>query len=238
MIASSELQGLIQCSGGISARHMKVSQHALFEYLSEAQSLTGPDGQVDKSLGIERKRRFILLLVKLYEASFKKDRMSVPLMVTVEKLLQANYFTEMEIQPDLHELHKVTVAETSRTQNVKKLHSCVGVMAGLLASEDTDLQKKAIKTMLFMLYHKFPRIRAYASQQLYTGLLALEDYEAVMPGGEDAYDDFQELIAETEWDRDESLIKETKTAMYGFFGLEPKAPAKKEANTQDAQIKT
>lgn len=112
-------------------------------------------------------------------------------------------------------------------------------MAGLLTSEDPELQKKAIKTMLFMLYHKFPKIRVYASQQLYTGLLAMEDYEAVMPGGEDAYDDFQELIAETEWDQDESVIKETKTAMYGFFGMEPKAPAKKaEESKTDAQIKT
>ena len=128
--------------------------------------------------------------MKLYEAGFKKDRMSVPLMITVEKLLQANYLTDAEIQPDLYELHKVTVAETSRTKNIKKLHSCVGVMAGLLASEDPELQKKAIKTMLFMLYHKFPKIRVYASQQLYTGLLAMEDYETVMPGGEDAYDDF------------------------------------------------
>lgn len=91
------LKGLIQCSGGISARHMKCSQNALFEYLSEASKLTGPDGNVDKALGIERKRKFIKLLIKLYEASFKKDRMSVPLMITVEKLLQANYLDDAEI---------------------------------------------------------------------------------------------------------------------------------------------
>ena len=39
------------------------------------------------------------------------------------------------------------MAETSRTKNIKKLISCVGVMAGLLASEDPELQKRVDATL-------------------------------------------------------------------------------------------
>lgn len=57
----------------------------------------------------------------------------------------------------------------------------------------------------------------------------MESYDEVLPGGEDAYDEFEAMISETEWDKDLKLLTEqTKVPMYAFFGQEPKAPTKKQ----------
>lgn len=151
-------------------------------------------------------------------------------MKTVEDLLQTDYLSEDELQADLHEIHRLSVAECNKSKNITKLMAGVGVFSGLLQSSDIELAKKGIKTLLFLLYHNFPKIRATASQALYTGLVQMESYDDIMPGGEEAYEEFEVLITETEWDKDvKKLTAETKDKMYAFFGHEPKAPTKKTA---------
>lgn len=103
--------------------------------------------------------------------------------------------------------------------------AAVGVFAGLLNSTDSELQQKAVKTLLFLLYHNFPKVRKLAAERLYTGLITLDEYDALIPGGEEAYDEVNELISETDWAQDvKTLTANTKVKMYGFFGLEAKMP--------------
>jgi hypothetical protein len=120
------------------------------------------------------------------------------------------------------------VAETNKSKNIVKLMAAVGVFAGLLNSTDSELQQKAVKTLLFLLYHNFPKVRKLAAERLYTGLITLDEYDALIPGGEEAYDEVNELISETDWAQDvKTLTANTKVKMYGFFGLEAKMPLAK-----------
>ncbi len=49
-----------------------------------------------------------------------------------------------------------------------------------------------------------------------------------MPDGEAAYEEFDAIVSETDWNQDvKKLTSETKKKMYGFFGLDW-SPAKKE----------
>ena len=58
----------------------------------------------------------------------------------------------------------------------------------------------------------------------------MESYDHLIPGGEDAYDEANELISETDWALDvKVLTTETKAKMYNYFGLEVKMPAAKKA---------
>jgi len=62
-----------------------------------------------------------------------------------------------------------------------------------------------------------------AAEKLYTGLLTMEEYDNIIPGGEDAYDEVNELISETDWAGDVKILtKETKVQMYAYFGHEVK----------------
>lgn len=153
----------------------------------------------------------------------KQDRVTVPLMKTIEMLLGADYLSDPEIQDDIQEIHRLTVAECNKSKNIVKLMESVGVFAGMMNSSDHELCKKAIRTLLFLLYHGFPKVRKLAAEKLYTGLLTMEEYDHIIAGGEEAFDEVNELISETDWSVDnKTLKKETQEKMYGFFGFELK----------------
>lgn len=215
------LKGLITSSGGLTASTLKASQNSLFEHLSEMSKVKDGDGKIDKAAGIAQKKGFIKKLTQIHESHMKVDRVTVPLMKTMEMLLTADYLSEPEIQEDIHEIHRLAVAECNKSKNIVKLIAGIGVFAGLINSIDPELCKKGIKTLLFLLYHNFPKVRIMAAEKLYTGILTMEEFEAVIPGGEDAYEAVQELLSETNWSlAAKSLAADTRVQMYGFFGYE------------------
>lgn len=59
----------------------------------------------------------------------------------------------------MHEIHTLSVAECNKSKSISKLISGVGVFSGLLSSSSVDLQKKSIKSLLFLLYHGYPKVR-------------------------------------------------------------------------------
>ena len=87
-------------------------------------------------------------------------------MKTIEMLLSADYLSDEEIQSDLLEIHRLTVAECSKSKNIVKLMESIGVFAGMLNSSNSELCKKAIRTLLFLLYHGFPKVRKLAAEKL------------------------------------------------------------------------
>jgi tubulin-specific chaperone D len=203
----SILKGLITSSGGLTESTLKASQNSLFEYLSEMSKVKGADGKIDTAAGIASKKRFITKLSFIMESCHKQDRVTVPLMKTLEMLLTSDYLADDEVQADILELHRLCVAECSKSKNIVKLMASVGVFAGMLCSSNADLCRKALKTLLFLLYQAFPKVRKLAAEKLYTGLLTMEEYDHVIPGGEDAYDEVNDLISETDWSQDVKALK-------------------------------
>ena len=98
-------------------------------------------------------------------------------MKTTEMLLAAEYLCEPEVQGDICEIHRLVVAECNKSKNIGKLIAGVGVFSGMMSSPDAELCKKSIKTLLFLLYHGFPKVRQMAAEKLYTGLLTMEEYD-------------------------------------------------------------
>lgn len=223
------LKGLITSSGGLTESTVKASQNSLFEYLSEVSKTKNADGSVNKEAGIKTKQGLLQKLMAIFELNVKVDRVTVPLMKTTEMLLAADYLSDPEIQPTVHEVHRLTVQECNKSKNIVKLIAGVGVLAGMLSSPDPELQAKAIKSLLFMLYQTFPKLRVLAAEKLYTGLLTMEEYTAIIPGGEAAYDEVNELLSETDWSQPvRQLAEETKVRMYAYFGFEAKLTAAKQ----------
>ena len=81
------------------------------------------------------------------------------MMKTIENLLTTDYLSDAEVQADIMEIHRLSVAECNKSKNIVKLMAGVGVFAGMLNSSNEELCKKAIKTLLFLLYHNFPKVR-------------------------------------------------------------------------------
>ena len=152
-------------------------------------------------------------------------------MKTIENLLSTDYLTDDGVQEDISEIHRLSVAECNKSKNIVKLMAGVGVFAGMLNSTDAELCRKAVKTLLFLLYHNFPKVRKLAAEKLYTGLLTMESYDAIIPGGEDAYEEVNDLISETDWSAEVKVLQaETKVKMYAYFGHE--LAVKEDANAK------
>ena len=65
----------------------------------------------------------------------------------------------------------------------------IGVFSNMLIFDDQELVTKALRSLLFLLYNPFPKVRKLTAEKLYTSILTLEDYSMVNPGGdEEAYE--------------------------------------------------
>lgn len=93
----------------------------MFEYLSKMAEIKDENGGQDKAATIQKKKGFIKKLCTIYETNQKVDRVTQPLMKTIENLLNTDYLTDDELQEDLLEIHRLTVAECSKSKNILKL---------------------------------------------------------------------------------------------------------------------
>ena len=57
----------------------------------------GPGDSIDQAAGIAQKRNFLKKLIQIHTANWQTDRVTVPLMKTIEMLLTADYLSEAEI---------------------------------------------------------------------------------------------------------------------------------------------
>ena len=146
-------------------------------------------------------------------------------MKTVEVLLASDYLSDVALVPDLLELHALCVQECNKSKVIVKLMAAIGVFANMLAYQDKDLCLKALRSLLFLLYNAFPKVRKHTAEKLYTSMLMLEDYSLVIPGAdEERFDAAMNMLSETDWALPLKVLAEsTKIQFYAFFGQEPKA---------------
>jgi len=179
-------RGLITCSGGLTESTMKASQKALFEHLSKLKG-----DHVKKS-------KFLKIFIKIMETSTRQDLVTIPIMKTLETLLASDYLSEPELAKDMLELHTLCVIECNKCKVIGKLVAGVGVFANMLTFADPILVTKALRSILFLLYNVYPKVRQQAAEKLYTCLLVLEDYSLLI-ADEEQYDLAVEKLSETDW---------------------------------------
>jgi len=78
------------------------------------------------------KKRFLGKLNKIFEMNLKDERVTVPLMKTIEMLLSSDYLSEADLLDELYQIHSATVKECNKSKNIVKLMSSAGVFAGML----------------------------------------------------------------------------------------------------------
>ena len=115
--------------------------------------------------------------------------------------------------------------------------SAAGLFSGLLAIPNSELQQKALKSLLFLLYHSFPKVRKITSEKLYTVLITIEDTTTLMgEGKEDSLELATEVISNTDWSENLKIISPGKENLYAIFGLTV-AGAKKETKVGEEETK-
>ena len=114
-------KGLVTSSGGLTESTLKASQKTLFKYLSDMKGNAG------------KKTIFVNKLVTIFEENLKDERVTIPLMKTIEMLLESDYLSENELCPELMKVHALTVSECNKSKNIVKLMDSVGVFTNMLS---------------------------------------------------------------------------------------------------------
>lgn len=117
----SIFKGLVTSSGGLTESTLKASAKTLFKYLSDMKG------------DAAKKSVFVNKLVTIFEENLKDERVTIPLMKTIEMLLESDYLSENELCSDLKKVHALTVSECNKSKNIVKLMGSVGVFTNMLS---------------------------------------------------------------------------------------------------------
>lgn len=85
---------------------------------------------------VPKKSNFLNKLITIFEENMKDERITIPLMKTLEMLLESAYLSEDELSPELKKVHALTVQECNKSKNIVKLMGSVGVFTNMLAYKD------------------------------------------------------------------------------------------------------
>ena len=68
----------------------------------------------------------------VFEANLRDDRVTVPLMKTIETLLESDYLSEEILSEEILVVHSLCVKECNKSKNIVKLMAAIGVFANML----------------------------------------------------------------------------------------------------------
>jgi len=85
------------------------------------------------------KSAFLKKLGMIFERNLNNDRITIPLMKTIEILLQSDYLSEPALADSLKVIHGLCVKECNKSKVIVKLMASIGVFANMLSFKDQEL---------------------------------------------------------------------------------------------------
>ncbi len=179
--------GLVVSVGGLTERLVKFSSAALF-----AQLRNSDRASLDE---------FCQGFLRVFRANQKNDRVTIPLMKSVDQLLTSGFLdpvVEDAGSTFCMDLLTCVKAEISKCGDPNKLIVSCDVLCGLLQSADEKCAKKVLTQLAIFLCHKFPRMRRVTAGKIFEALLTYSDRELV---SEDKVDEVNAILGETKWEQ-------------------------------------
>ena len=143
----SLLSGLVISIGGLTESTAKEALRALLQQWQRARDLSNSTGELFT-------RHIGLTLLDLLRSSSKDDRVILPAMKTVDKLLRSSFFQEDLADQIGAQLKKEIVA----CRSVGKLLAYADILS-LLLSFRGKVRRDAFADMMTLLGHKYPTVR-------------------------------------------------------------------------------
>ena len=180
----------------------------------------------------------------------RDDRVVVPLLRSLDLLMQKGVFSEEDLHlPVPSASSPASLAgglldrlkqEVQGCKDVKKLLAVLAVAVHLLAplsfepgQEERDAGAGAMRLVMVLLGHRFPRVRKAAAEQLYTRLL-LDDGHLLGRGGPQVQEEALDVLSATGWDRpDLAAVRGARDALCRLLALP--APSSSAAPADEAK---
>ncbi|XP_030891651.1 tubulin-specific chaperone D [Leptonychotes weddellii] len=198
------LLGLAVSVGGLTESTVRYSTQSLFEYMKGIQN----DPQALEGFGGT--------LLQVFEDNLLNDRVSVPLLKTLDQMLANgcfNLFTAEQDHPFSVKLLALCKEEIKKSKDVQKLRSSVAVFCGMVQFPG-DVRRKVLLQLSLLLCHQFPVIRKTTASQVYEMLLTYGDIMS-----EDVLDEVMTVLGTTAWDAELPLVRGQRNRLCDLLGV-------------------
>lgn len=198
------LQGLVVSVGGLTASTVRFSTQSLLAFLEGVQRDVGALEQ------------FSHTLLQVFEDNLLNDRVSVPLLKTLDQMLANRCFDSLAAEPDhpfCVRLLELCKEEVKRSRDVQKLLSSLAVFCGLVQFPG-EVRKKVLLQLLLLLCHPFPMIRKTTASQVYETMLTYSDV-----AGADVLDEVLAVLSDTAWDAELPTVRVQRNRLCDLLGV-------------------
>ncbi|XP_046532378.1 tubulin-specific chaperone D isoform X2 [Equus quagga] len=198
------LLGLAVSVGGLTESTVRYSTQSLFEYMKGIQH----DPQALEGFGGT--------LLQVFEDNLLNDRVSVPLLKTLDQMLANgcfDVFTLEENHPFCVKLLALCREEIRKSRDVQKLRSSIGVFCGMVQFPG-EVRRKALLQLLLLLCHPFPMIRKTTASQVYEMVLTYGDVV-----GAGVLDEVMAVLSSTAWDAELPLVRGQRNRLCDLLGV-------------------
>ncbi|KAI5277353.1 Tubulin-Specific Chaperone D [Manis pentadactyla] len=198
------LLGLAVSVGGLTESTVRYSTQSLFEYMKGIQH----DPQALGSFGET--------LLQVFEDNLLNDRVSVPLLKTLDQMLAHgcfDTFATVENHPFCMRLLMLCKEEIQKSRDVQKLRSGVAVFCGMVQFPG-DVRAKTLLQLLLLLCHPFPVVRKATASQVYEMVLTYSDLV-----GADVLDEVTAVLGNTAWDAELPLVRGQRNRLCDLLGV-------------------
>ncbi|KAF9969008.1 hypothetical protein BGZ73_008847 [Actinomortierella ambigua] len=221
------LAGFVVSAGGLTETLVRHASTCLIEFvgnlaITNVNTDTSTDMEVDGAstpshsteLTLVEFGNAIMELVAKYEG---QDRVIVPLLETLNILLESGVLLLMEGAYEFAPMIRFVQRQTIKCKDVRKLSAAVHVFCGLCGLGGR--YKRAITIeLLRLLLHPFPKIRKTTADAMY--LMMSSSVDEPTPDSEKA----AQVIAGTDWNQSIATLTPIRDSLYPLLGLPKPRP--------------
>ena len=206
------LSGWFVSAGGIADGLARVSSNALASAVRNA-----PDDVASVVLHS---------IVRLMTENKHNDRLTLPTLRVCDFLISHGCL------PQSHEVALALLdcirGECYKSCDISKLTVGASCMAHFIRAQSEDVHESSATGLLALMVNRYPRVRREAAEQMYMGLLALDEPS-------DADERAMELLSSNSWDAPASATKDVRLELYKLLQLGLPPFMLKDVKTASAQ---
>ena len=209
----SFIEGLIRSISCISEDVHKSSINELKKVLEKKRN--------DKKHLIEK---IFKVSLNIFKKHAKDDRFIESLESALSHLLSINIFINNDYLEYYNSIYSCVRSENIESKNIHKLLNSIDIYYYLLFIEREtkyNIINKSMKSILFLMCHKYPVVRKKAAEKLYLFLSALDDYENFGISEED-FEHVNSILIEVDWTEKLINIKERRNTIADLLKIKLK----------------
>ncbi|XP_039715198.1 tubulin-specific chaperone D isoform X2 [Pteropus medius] len=198
------LLGLVVSVGGLTESTVRHSTQSLFAHVRGIQE----DPRALEDFGGT--------LLRVFEDNLLNDRVSVPLLKTLDQMLANGCFAILTTENDhpfCVRLLALCKEEIRKSKDVQKLRSSVAVFCEMVQFPG-GVRKKVLLQLLLLLCHPFPVVRKTTASQLYEMVLTYSDAVDA-----DVLDEVVAVLGGTAWDAELPLVRSQRNRLCDLLGV-------------------